>query len=404
MSQAAPEESPEKRAFREHCARFLRDNVPPPPAFRLPLTPLEVQTEEQLEWLRRWQRTCWEAELVGADVPREYGGHGRSGFQAIASRALRDAGAPFFINIVALQMASPTILAHGTDAQKRRFVPGCLSADQIWCQGFSEPNAGSDLANVQTLAERDGDVWRVTGHKVWTSLGKFADWMILLARTDRAAQKHAGLTYFLCPIAGHPGVEVRPLVKLTGELGFNEVTFDGVEVHDDLRLDEPGRGWQVAMTTLLHERGAAESAGGGFAVPAAQLDALLALARRVVRDGAPAIDDPGVRDQLVTLAITARGLEANAQRARVPALCDHPMRLPLQSKVLTTEWAQALAQIGMELQGAGGALFVADERAEDGGVWPLSYLNSYGMTIAAGTSEIQRNVLGERVLGLPRQK
>ncbi|MCC6647490.1 MAG: acyl-CoA dehydrogenase family protein [Polyangiaceae bacterium] len=405
MSDApSPDDDPERRAFAAHCASWLAAHTPEPPPFALPATPLEVQTEQQLEWLRAWQRACWQAELVGCDVPREYGGHGRRGLQATATRALAARGAPFLVNLVALQMACPTILAHGSDAQKRRFVPGCLSADEIWCQGFSEPNAGSDLANVQARATLRDGVWRVDGHKVWTTLARFADWMILLARTEPDAQKHAGLTYFLCPIKGQRGVTVRPLVKLTGELGFNEVLFDDVELADELRLDERGRGWQVAMTTLLHERGAADSAGGGLAVPAAQLDALVALARRVERGGRPAIEDPWVRDRIVSLMITARGLAANAERAREPALCDHPLRLPLQAKVLTTEWAQALAHLGMELQGAAGALSAADPSAGDGGAWPRAYLGSYGMTIAAGTSEIQRNILAERVLELPRHR
>ncbi len=402
MTDAPRDDDAERRAFATHVAEWLRAHLPTPPAFALPATPREVQTEQQHEWLRAWQRACWEAELVGCDVPREYGGHGRRGLQATASRALREAGAPFLVNLVALQMACPTILAHGTEAQKRRFVPGCLSADEIWCQGFSEPNAGSDLASVQCRASvRDG-VWRVDGHKVWTTLARFADWMILLARTEPGAQKHAGLTYFLCPIKGHSGVTVRPLVKLTGELGFNEVLFDDVAVADELRLDERGRGWQVAMTTLLHERGAAESAGGGLAVPASPLDALVALARRVPRGTSPAIEDPWVRDRLVSLMLTARALAAHQARARVPALCDHPLRLPLQAKLLTTEWAQALAHLEMELQGAGGALLVAEPNAEQGGA--RSYLGSYGMTIAAGTSEIQRNILAERVLELPRHR
>jgi alkylation response protein AidB-like acyl-CoA dehydrogenase len=300
-------------------------------------------------------------------------------------------------------MAVPTILVHGTEEQKRRFVPGALSGEEIWCQGFSEPGAGSDMANQQTFAERRGDVWVVNGHKVWTSLGHFAKWMILLARTGRH-HKYDGLTYFLCPIEGHPGVTVRPLIKMTGESGFNEVLFEDVEIPDTLRLDEVGKGWTVAMTTLTYERGAAESAGGGGGSLQDGIRRLVELARRCERDGVRAADDPVTRDAIVQQAIVAEGLQQNARRARVPALCDHPMRLPLQQKVIVTELQQQIARLGVDIAGAHSTLYKLDEAAPDAGHWPLAYMGSYGGTIAAGANEIQRNILGERVLGLPKTK
>jgi alkylation response protein AidB-like acyl-CoA dehydrogenase len=306
------------------------------------------------------------------------------------------------INIVALNMAAPTILHHGTEEQKRRFIPGCLSADEIWCQGFSEPGAGSDLANVQTFCEKRGDDWIVNGHKVWTSLARFSQWMILLGRTSRD-DKYRGLTYFLCPIEGARGVTVRPIIKITGDTGFNEVLFEDVAVSDDLRLDVVGAGWSVAMTTLLHERGAAEGAGGGARLTD-HTDELIALAKRARRDGAIAANDPVTRDEIVRQVITAEAIQLNAVRARVPALCDHPMRLPLQGKVSVSELEQSVARIGCELGGALGQLYKLDENAPDAGRWPHAYMNSYGFTIAAGTSEIQRNILGERVLGLEKSK
>src|SRR5215510_11564166 len=171
-------------------------------------------------------------------------------------------GVPFMMNIIGLNMAAPTILVHGTEEQKRRFLPPLFSADEIWCQGFSEPGSGSDLAGAQTFAERKGDQWVVNGHKRWTSLAHFASWMILLERTGRD-HKYDGLTYFIVPIAATQGVTVRPLIKMTGETGFNEVLFEDVAVPDSLRVDAVGKGWTVAMTTLLYERGAAEGAGSG---------------------------------------------------------------------------------------------------------------------------------------------
>ncbi|MGH0031171.1 MAG: acyl-CoA dehydrogenase family protein [Myxococcota bacterium] len=393
----------EQRAFQEHARRWLAENQPPAPPTRLPITPLEVMRADQRDYLQDWQRRCYEAELVGSDVPKAYGGWGRTGCQRIANQEMSRAGRPFLINVVGLSMAVPTILAHGTEEQKREFVPGALSGEEIWCQGFSEPGAGSDMANQQTFAEKRGDDWVVNGHKVWTSLGHFAKWMILLARTSRD-HKYDGLTYFLCPIEGHPGVTVKPLVKMTGESGFNEVFFEDVVVPDRLRLDDVGKGWTVAMTTLTSERGAAEGAGGGGGGGTQPIDRLVALAKQSFRDGMRASDDPITRDAIVQHAIVAEGMRQNARRARVPALVEHPMRLPLQTKLTGSEFTQHLARLGVTIAGAHGSLYKLDEAAPDAGYWPLSYMNSYGHTIAAGTNEIQRNILGERVLGLAKSK
>ncbi len=392
----------EQAEFQEYARRWLAENRPKPPSFQLPLTPLEVMTDEQKNWLQDWQARCHEAGLIGCDYPKEYGGHGHKGFQRIANQELGRAGVPFMINIIALNMAAPTILHHGNEEQKRRFLPGCLSGREIWCQGFSEPGAGSDLANAQTFCEKRGDDWIVNGHKVWTTLGRFAQWMILLARTSRD-DKYRGLTYFLCQIEGAPGVTVRPLIKITGETGFNEVLFENAVVPDAYRLDQVGAGWSVAMTTLLHERGAAEGAGGGTRLTS-HTDKLIALAKRVKRDGVIAANDPVTRDQIVKQVIDATAIQLNGERARVAALCEHPMRLPLQGKVSVSEFQQDVDRLGCDLAGALGQLYKLDESAPDGGHWPLSYMNSYGFTIAAGTNEIQRNILGERVLGLEKSK
>ncbi len=171
------------------------------------------------------RRSAYQAGLIACDYPKEYGGGGHKGFQRIASSEIARAGVPYFINVIGLGMAAPTILHHGTEEQKRRFLPPLFSADEIWCQGFSEPGAGSDLAGAQTFAVRRGDHWVINGHKVWTSLAHFASWMIMLVRTSRE-HKYDGLTYFIVPIAGTPGVTVRPLIKMTGETGFNEVLFE----------------------------------------------------------------------------------------------------------------------------------------------------------------------------------
>ena len=397
-------DTPEQAEFREHCRRWLAENRPGAPPFRLPQNAIEVMTEEQRVWLCAWQKKAYQAGLIACDYPKEYGGGGHQGFQRIASAELARVEVPYFINVIGLGMAAPTILHHGTEEQKRRYLPSLFSSDEIWCQGFSEPGSGSDLAGAQTFARREGDQWVINGHKVWTSLAHFASWMIILLRTSRD-HKYDGLSYFIVPIKDAQGVTVRPLIKMTGETGFNEVLFEDLHVPDSMRLDEVGKGWTVAMTTLLHERGAAESAGaGGGESLDDRINALIELAKRTRRNGATAWDDAVIRDRIVKLLVRLEALKQLGRRARVEALVDHPMRLPLQGKLLMTEIGQDIAAAALEVEGMASTLYVNDQNAPEGGRWPLAYMNSYGMTIAAGTSEIQRNILGERVLGLAKSK
>jgi len=396
--------TPEQEEFRQYCRRWLTENKPAPPPFRPPIAAIEIGTEEQRRWFAAWQKKVYQAGLIGCDYPKEYGGGGHKGFQQIATQEMGRAGVPFMMNVIGLSMAAPTILVHGTEEQKRRYLPPLFSADEVWCQGFSEPNAGSDLANAQSSAVRDGDDWIINGHKVWTSLAHFATWMIMLCRTS-TADKYNGLTYFLVPIANTKGVTVRPLIKITGETGFNEVLFEDVVVPDSMRVDKVGNGWTVAMTTLLYERGAAEGAGsGGGPSLEEQIRQLVDLAKRMKRGGRPAWDDVLVRDRVMQLAIRAEGLRQNARRMRVETLTDQPMRLPLQSKALVSELLQDIAAVAMEIEGPHASLYLGDAGAPDAGHWPHAHLNSYGFTIAAGSNEIQRNILGERVLGLAKSK
>ena len=313
----AKKDTPEQAEFREHCRTWLAENRPGHPPGRLPEHAIEVSQPEHRNYLCAWQKKCYEAGLVACDYPVEYGGGGHAGFQRIASQELNRANVPYMINVIGLGMAAPTILHHGTEEQKKRYLPPLFSADEIWCQGFSEPGAGSDLAGVQTSAVRDGDNWIINGHKVWTSLATFASWMILLGRTSND-HKYNGLSYFIVPIAGAPGVTVRPLIKITGETGFNEVLFEDVVIPDTLRVDEVGKGWTVAMTTLTHERGAAEGAGGGGGTGIDdRINTLIALAKKTPRHGETAWDDPVLRDKIVQVAIRAAGLhQAGAPRPR----------------------------------------------------------------------------------------
>ena len=412
MSESTRQDSPEQAAFRAHCRQWLKANIPPPATVRLPQTPLEIMTREQLEYLRAWQKAAYDAGLVGCDYPVTYGGGGRTDCQRIANEEMQRAGTPQLPNVIGLGMAAPTIFHHGSEELKRRLLPKLLSGEEIWCQGFSEPGAGSDLASVQTFAEPRGNRWVINGHKVWTSLAHFASWMILLARTDRT-RKHDGLSYFVVPIesALGKGVTVRPLIKMTGETGFNEVIFEDLEIDDGLRLDEVGKGWTVAMTTLLHERGAGSlvtpQSGGRRAEEAEETGnagRLIGLARQSLRHGACAADDPVIRDRIMQIAIREEGFNLNQKRSQVPALAEDLMRIPLQWKLVISELSQDAAALALDIAGAAGSLYMADANAPQGGRWPLAYLNSFGMTIAAGTSEVQRNILGERVLGLAKTK
>jgi len=411
MSEGASKDSPEQAEFRQYCRTWLASNRPDDPPVRLPLTALEIMTTEQMAYLQAWQKAAYDAGLVGCDYPKEVGGAGRKDCQRVANEEMLAARTPYFPNIIGLGMAAPTVLYHGQPELRERLLPRLFSGEDIWCQGFSEPGAGSDLASVQTFAERKGDKWVINGHKVWTSLAHFAQWMILLLRTDKS-HKYDGLSYFVVPIRSELGnsVTVRPLIKITGETGFNEVIFDNLEVDDSFRLDELGKGWQVAMTTLLHERGAGElqtPRAGGLRAKGSHSSTsgnLIALARNTEREGKPAAQDPLFRDRIMQQLICETGLAQNQRRARVPDLLDHPMRLLLQNKLLASEISQDTAALALEVAGAGASLYLGDDNAPAAGQWNLAYMNSYGMTIAAGTGEVQRNILGERVLGLAKSK
>ena len=402
MTPTDARELPELADFRREVRAWITEHKPAAPSFVLPQSFLEVETREQFDYLRAWQRELYAAGLVGFDVPREYGGQGVSPERAaIVSQELTRARAPFLVNLLGLRWAGPTILTYGTEEQKRRLIPPILSADEIWCQGFSEPGSGSDLASLTTRAEPDGDGWRVTGHKVWTTMAHVADWMILLARTGPS--KYDGLSYFLFPMKTE-GVRVEPLVKITGEGGFNQVIFDGAPMPREWLLGQEGQGWRIAMTTLAFERG-----GEGGRERGAEDLALFwraaDLATRARRDDAAAIDDPILADQLVSLWIEAEAIGASALRAAVPGLvADRPLALPLMHKLVFTELAQRISRLACQMLGSEAVLWMGDPRATDDADWQRAFLNSYGFTIGGGTSEVQRNILGERVLGLPKSK
>ena len=412
MSEDLKKDTAEQADFRAYCRDWLASHIQESPKVRLPLSAIEIMSDEQMDYLRKWQSEAYAAGLVGCDYPVAEGGGGRNDCQIIANQEMQAANKPFFPNALGLGMAAPTIHVHGQQSVRESLLPKLFSCEHIWCQGFSEPGAGSDLANVQTFAERKGDKWVINGQKVWTSLAHFADWMILLLRTDKS-HKYDGLSYFVVPIKSELGksVEVRPLIKISGETGFNEVFFDNLEIGDEYLLEDVGKGWQVAQTTLLHERGAGPlatpSSGGSITGEDGNIGSaysLMDLAKNSPRNGLSAADDPVIRDKIMAMIIRQEGSKQGARRARVEGLCDHPMRIPLQSKLVMSEIRQDCGALAMEIEGANSTLFINDENAPAGGEWPLAYMNSYGITIAAGTNEIQRNILGERVLGMAKSK
>jgi alkylation response protein AidB-like acyl-CoA dehydrogenase len=395
----------EHESLRAEVRAWIAANHPGDPGFKLPQSALEVAEDRQFDWLRAWQTKLYDAGWIGAEWPREYGGGGRSrGSQRVIDQELARGRAPFLLNLVALSWAGPVILKYGNEAQKKRFLKPLLRCDEIWCQGFSEPGAGSDLASLATRARREGDDYVIDGHKVWTTLGRYADFCILLARTDAAAVKHAGISYFLAPIKV-PGVEVQPLVKMTGEGGFNQVIFTNARIPAAALLGREGQGWEIATATLQFERGAAEGSAGGSGSGAEQVAGLVSLARGLARDGRPLLDDAVVRDRLVQFWIEETALRANASRMRAAGLvADRPEALPLMSKLAGSEHGQALADFACELEGPAAALWIGDPNAVANAEWQRSYMNSFAATIAGGTSEILRNILGERVLGLAKTR
>jgi alkylation response protein AidB-like acyl-CoA dehydrogenase len=386
--------SPAEEAFQREVRDWLRANLPAgwgTPEHRPPEDPAE-----KVAFARRWQRTLHEGGWAGLHWPREYGGRGAQPIeQLLFAEEYTRQGAPSMIDIgVGPGLTGPTLIHHGTEAQKRRFLPKILSGEDVWCQGFSEPNAGSDLAACRTRAELDGDVFRVTGQKIWTSYARFADWCILVVRTDPKAPKHKGLSFLLVDMKT-PGITIRPLVEMTGVAWFNEVFFDDVRVPKENMVGRLNDGWHIAITTLAHERGGSAP----HARLAAELADVLALARR--RDGAR-------RDARWRQRLAQSWIETEIVRLVAWKQVSDMMRAgqpgPEGSylKLLWSEAEMRMADLAIDLEGPYAVVERGDPRAVDAGRWQYEYLWSRAASIYAGTSEVQRNIIAQRVLGLPR--
>ncbi|HEY2353987.1 MAG TPA: acyl-CoA dehydrogenase family protein [Gaiellaceae bacterium] len=339
-------------------------------------------------FMREWSKQLYDAGYAGLTWPKEFGGAGAPySFQAILYEELAAAQAPPHVGVIGLGMAGPTIIAHGTDEQKARYLQPLLAADEIWCQGFSEPDAGSDLAAARTRAERKGDVYIVNGQKVWSSFAHIADFCILVTQSAPDGQRYRNLTYLIVDMHA-PGVEVRPLRQITGEAEFNEIFFSDVEVPVENRLGDEGDGWAVAMTTLLHERGTL-----GFALTAT-FDAMVGRLLQEARDRKPR---ESVREAVAQEWIELQALRYTNYRA-LGTLERTGIPGPEGSgvKLRWSEANQRLTKLARELRGPDGIV--------DDGWWNHQQLRSRGNTIEAGTSEVLRNIIAERVLGLPRSR
>ncbi|MGX1775522.1 acyl-CoA dehydrogenase family protein [Nocardia brasiliensis] len=342
------------------------------------------------------ERLAWDRHLAAAGWtclgwPTEYGGRAASvRQQVIFHEEYAKANAPARVSHVGEELLGPTVLAFGTQAQRDRFLPGIRTVSELWCQGYSEPGAGSDLAAITTSARRDGDEWSINGQKIWTSLAHVADWCFVIARTEPGSTRHHGLSYLLVPM-NQPGIDVRPIIQLTGTSEFNEVFFDDARTAADLVVGEPGDGWRIAMGTLTFERGI--STLGQQIRFARELADVEALARRT-----GAATDPLIAERIDRAWVGLRVLRAHAIRTMQGAGVTDGGQASV-AKLLWANWHRGLGELAMAVLGPAG--LVADE--DDLNEWQRLYLFTRADTIYGGSNEVQRNIIAERVLGLPRE-
>jgi alkylation response protein AidB-like acyl-CoA dehydrogenase len=390
--------TPEDVAFRKSVRAWLEQNLP-----RNPIRTLEER--------RVWHRKLSEAGYLGMGWPKAYGGgDARPMEQAIVADELARASAPAPTNALGLGIVGPTIVVHGTDAQKKRYLKKILTAEELWCQLYSEPNAGSDLAALRTSAEDKGDHFIVNGQKTWTSAGSIADWGLLLARTDPAVAKHKGITCFLINMR-QPGVEVRPLKQITGSSEFSEVFMTSARVEKTDQIGRLGEGWAIAQTTLGYERGGRALAR--ITSYASQYGRLVEAARRLKRHGRPLIDDPVTRQKLGRIWAELEVERYGALRMlTLLERGEHPGAGGSLTKLSYSEFEKRFIELAMEILGPYGQLtegapeefrLEIDTAVGEQGTWAYAFLWSRAGTIYAGSSEIQKNVIGERILGLPKE-
>ncbi len=385
--------SPEAEAFRAEFRAWLDAHLTPE-LLALPMVVGCAPGSPELVALRAWNRELADARYAAIAWPEEYGGRGATVIeQLVFTEEMHRSGAPGTVNVIGLSNIAPAIMQYGTEEQKRRFLPRMLRGDDIWCQGFSEPDAGSDLASLSTSAVRDGDHFVVNGQKTWNTLGNLAGWCELLVRTDRDAPKHKGISCLLVDLS-LPGVEVRPLTTITGDPEFSELFFTDVRVPVDALLGPEHEGWRVAMTTLSYERAGVASLHLGLR---AKIGGLLEEAKRTPArsgDGRTAAQDPVLRQELARLYLEGELLKLVADRAISDAI--HGRATGPEGSVAKLVWSetsQHLGEVAADVLGP----------AADAGLWGRDRVYSRSTTIAGGTTQVNKNILAQRVLGLPRR-
>ncbi len=388
--------SPEQEAYRAEVRKWMEANQP------APLTEQEKEkADDEFMWqrLKVWHKKLYEAGWMGITWPKEYGGRGATFIeQVIFQQELGRLGLPLGCNVLGVIMTGPALMQWGTDEQKKRYLEPIIAGDEIWCEGMSEPGAGSDLAALQTRATLEGDTFIVNGQKVWTTIAHRAHFCQLFVRTDTEAPKHKGLSCLLVDMKS-PGVRVRPLKQISGDAEFNEIFFEDVRVPKENLLGPLNMGWQVLVSTLMHERfGIGETLGGTETI----LQQLIELAKAQQIDGRPAREDPAIRQQLAQFACEVAAKKYNGLRSLTKRLKGQlPGAEASISKLISTELSQRMTKYATRLLGGYALLERRSPLAPDGD-WLRRILASESMTIAGGTSSVQRNMIGERILGLPK--
>jgi acyl-CoA dehydrogenase len=392
------DDTPEEAAFRLEARRWLEAEAEPLAPGEAPAGFSDFDDPDEIVRAKAWQACKAAAGWACITWPAVYGGRGGTSIQSsIFRQEEARVRTPADVFTAGIGMAGPTLLAHGTDEQKRRWLPAMARGEQIWCQLFSEPGAGSDLAALRTSAVLDGDEWVVNGQKVWSSAATLADWGLLVVRTDPDVAKHAGLTYFMLDMRT-PGIDVRPIRQITGGATFNEVFLSDVRVPDADRVGEVGRGWTVALTTLLNERSSLGESGRGGALG---LRGLLALAEATHDERGPLVDDDAVCEAIADCYVRSKGVVYTSYRALTAQSRGVPAGPEVSiAKLVAGRMRQQMMSLAMDLQDLFGA--VVDTDADAGRLpWDHGYLFAPAARIAGGSDEVLRNIIGERVLGLP---
>jgi alkylation response protein AidB-like acyl-CoA dehydrogenase len=391
-------DTPEEAAFRAEVRAWLDGNAQRLGANeRAPGLAEGRGSPGAVQRAQEWQAKKADAGWACITWPVEYGGRGASAIQSVIwNQEESRYKTPLNLFGIGQGMLGPTIMAHGTDEQKQRYLRPMLRGEEIWCQLFSEPSAGSDLAGLRTTAVRHGDDWLINGQKIWTTGAHYCKWGMIVTRTDPGAAKHEGITYFIVDMKS-PGIEIRPIKQINGVSGFNEVFFTDVRVPDRNRVGGVNDGWRGAITTLMNER--ASIGGGGAGGP--DFADLVTLAKQITWDGRPAFEDRSVRQRLASFYIRLKGLQYTGYRTQT-ALSRGAIPGPEGSigKLVGAPLRQAMASFAVDLLGPAGAMMEAGMTAQDG-AWQQTYLASPGLRIAGGTDEILRNIIAERILRLP---